>query len=105
MRFAHSHSAIQLLPHFPWHWNSIILPPQCGQTKLMIEEMMLALDSPGIASMILMLSSRVVAFCKPDANYEIRETAGKQNNCQRVGVAFSEPLTSIWQVTGTSVLC
>src|SRR5258707_11608018 len=78
VRFAHSHSAIQFLPHVPWHWNSNILPPHCGQTKLMIEEMMLALDSPGPESIILMLSSRVVAFCKRDANYEIRETAGNR---------------------------
>jgi len=56
VRFAHSHSAIQFLPHFPWHWNSNILPPHWGQTKLIIEEMMLALDSPGIASMVLMCS-------------------------------------------------
>jgi hypothetical protein len=70
VRFAHSHSAIQFLPHFPWHWYSNILPPHCGQTKLIIEEMMLALDSPGIASMTLMLSSLALAFCKRDANYQ-----------------------------------
>jgi len=70
VRFAHSHSAIQFLPHFPWHWNSNILPPHCGQTKLIIEEMTLALDSPGIASMVLMLFSSTVAACKRDANYQ-----------------------------------
>src|SRR6266566_798029 len=70
VRFVHSHSAIQFLPHFPWHWNSIILPPHCGQTKLIIEEMMLALDSPGIASMFLMLFSCTVASCKRDAKCE-----------------------------------
>jgi hypothetical protein len=31
---------------------------------------MLALDSPGIASMTLMLSSLALAFCKRDANYQ-----------------------------------
>jgi hypothetical protein len=33
----------------------------------MIEEMMLALDSPGIASMVLMLFSCTGASCKRDA--------------------------------------
>src|SRR6266852_9481861 len=69
VRFAHSHSAIQFLPHFPWHWNSNMLPPHCGQTKLIIEEMTLALDSPGIESMVLMLFSCTVASCKHVANY------------------------------------
>jgi hypothetical protein len=27
-----------------------MLPPQCGQTRLMIDEMMLELDSPGSVS-------------------------------------------------------
>jgi len=36
----------------------------------MIEEMMLALDSPGIVSMVLMLFSRTDAFCKRDAKCE-----------------------------------
>ena len=105
MRFAHSHSAIQFLPHFPWHWNSIILPPHCGQTKLMIEEIMLTLDSPGIASMVLMLFSCRGAFCKRDANREIRETAGNRTIVNAWELHFQNRLTSIWQVTGARVLC
>ena len=30
-----------------------MLPPHCGHTKLMIEEIMLALRSPGIPSIVL----------------------------------------------------
>lgn len=33
-----------------------MLPPHCGQTKLMIEEMMLELDSPGSVSTLMMIS-------------------------------------------------
>ena len=44
-----------------------MLPPHCGQTRLMIEEMMLAFDSPGIASMFLTLSSCSVTRCKRNA--------------------------------------
>src|SRR5215831_470112 len=53
-KLAHSHSASQFRWHLPSHWNSIILPPHCGQTRLMIEEMMLAFDSPGSVSMSFM---------------------------------------------------
>ena len=35
---------------------------------------MLALDSPGIVSMVLMLFSCTVASCKRDANYQSSET-------------------------------
>jgi hypothetical protein len=34
------------------HWNSDILPPHCGQTKLMIDEMICAFDSPGSVSAV-----------------------------------------------------
>ena len=44
-----------------------MLPPHCGQTRLIIDEIMLAFDSPGTASMTLMLSSFTVASCKRDA--------------------------------------
>lgn len=54
--FAHSHSASQLLRHLPLHWNSSMLPPHCGQTKLMIEEIMLELDSPGSVSTLITVS-------------------------------------------------
>jgi hypothetical protein len=57
MLFAHSHSASQFRRHLPQHWNSIMLPPHCGQTRLMIEEMMLESDSPGSMSIIFILVS------------------------------------------------
>lgn len=34
-------------------------PPHCGQTRLMMEEIMLAFGSPGIVSMILIVASYV----------------------------------------------
>jgi hypothetical protein len=52
---AHSHSGSQFLPHLPWHSNSAMLPPQVGQIRLMIDEIMLALSSPGIRSIVLMV--------------------------------------------------
>ena len=45
-KFAHSHSGNQFLRHLPLHWNSIMLPPHCGQTRLIIDEIILELDSP-----------------------------------------------------------
>jgi hypothetical protein len=39
------------------HWNSDILPPHCGQTRLMIDEMMPAFDSAGSMSIILITLS------------------------------------------------
>jgi len=56
-KFAHSHSANQFRRHLPLHWNSIMLPPHCGQIRLMIEEMMLELDSPGIVSIVFITAS------------------------------------------------
>src|SRR5271166_4804107 len=52
---AHCHSGSQSLRHLPWHSYSIMLPPHCGHTKLMIEEIMLGLGSPGSVSNVLML--------------------------------------------------
>ncbi len=60
---AHSHSESQPLRHLPPHWNCIMFPPHCGQTRLMIEEMMLAFGSPGMVSIVLMLSL-VVQRCE-----------------------------------------
>jgi hypothetical protein len=54
VRFAHSHSGSQFLPHFPSHWYSDILPPHCGQTRLRIDERMRTFNSPGGASMVIM---------------------------------------------------
>ena len=62
-RCAHSHSGSQFLRHLPLHWNSSILPPHCGQTRFMIDEMRLALGSPGSVSMILMVSPPFGGFC------------------------------------------
>jgi len=53
---AHSHSGSQFLLHLPQHWKSFMCPPHCGQTRLMIEEIMLAFGSPGIVSMCLIVS-------------------------------------------------
>ena len=58
-RFAHSHSASQFLRHLPSHWNSDILPPHCGQTKLMIDEMTCPFDSPGCVSVVLIICSPI----------------------------------------------
>jgi hypothetical protein len=52
--FAHSHSASRLLRRRPRHWYSIMLPPHRGQTKLMIEEIILELGSPGSVSTCFM---------------------------------------------------
>jgi hypothetical protein len=52
---AHSHSETQILPHLPPHWKSIMCPPHCGQTRLMIEEIMLAFGSPGLVSIRLIV--------------------------------------------------
>lgn len=54
VRFAHSHSGSQFLPHFPSHWYSDILPPHCGQTRLRIDERMRTFNSLGGASMVIM---------------------------------------------------
>ncbi len=62
---AHSHSGSQSLRHLPWHSNSIMLPPHCGQTKLMIEEIKLALSSPGSVSIVLMFALLIVAASLP----------------------------------------
>jgi len=56
-KFAHSHSANQFFRHLPLHWNSIMLPPHCGQIKLIIDEMIPELDSPGIVSNVFMAVS------------------------------------------------
>jgi hypothetical protein len=53
---AHSHSESQFLPHLPQHSKSLMRPPHCGQTRLMIEEIMLAFGSPGVVSMCLIVS-------------------------------------------------
>jgi len=55
-RFAHSHSGSQFLPHLPSHWNSDILPPHCGQTRLRIDEMMRTFSSLGDALKELMIA-------------------------------------------------
>jgi hypothetical protein len=71
--FAHSHSARQFLRHLPSHWNSAILPPHCGQTKLMIEEMIWAFDSPGN-----MLTFLIIALLPTDPGKSARGRSGPQ---------------------------
>ena len=53
---AHSHSGSQFLPHLPAHSKSVMPPPHCGQTRLMIDDITVALVSPGIVSMILIVA-------------------------------------------------
>ena len=57
-KLTRSHSENQFLQHLPLHWNSIMLPPHCGQTRLMIDEMMLDMDSPGSVSKLGMVDLR-----------------------------------------------
>jgi len=66
---AHSHSGSQSLRHLPWQLNSIMHPPHCGQTRLIIEEIIFALSSPGIVSIVLMVALR------------FSHTASCQRNC------------------------
>src|SRR5262245_23788809 len=71
---AHSHSASQFRRHLPSHWNSNIRPPHCGHTRLMIEEMMLAFDSPGSVSKLVIVcllipKSQTKAKSKHSANH------------------------------------
>ena len=76
---AHSHSGSQFLPHLPLHWKAIMFPPHCGQTRLMIEEIMLAFISPGIVSISLMADSSLapkVSSPKALALTKLRGAAG-----------------------------
>lgn len=54
-RFAHSHSSSQLLRHLPSHWKLDIRPPHCGQTRLVMDEMIDPFDSPGSVSTVLII--------------------------------------------------
>jgi hypothetical protein len=56
-KFPHSHSGNR----FRRHLNFIMPPPHCGQTRLMIDEMTLELDSPGSVSKIGMVDLRSLA--------------------------------------------
>jgi hypothetical protein len=90
---AHSHSGSQFLPHLPQHSKSIMVPPHCGQTRLMIEDIMLAFGSPGIVSMTLIITS----FCRSVSgkDSELQTTARRSQgprttvNLPRVSVAFN----------------
>jgi hypothetical protein len=91
---AHSHSESQFLPHLPKHSKSIMCPPHCGQTRLMIEEIMLAFTSPGIVSMCLIVSLPDLTkgvSSKSSPSYEkARRSQGPRTtvNLPRVSVAF-----------------
>ncbi len=93
---AHSHSESQFLPHLPKHSKSIMCPPHCGQTRLMIEEIMLAFASPGIVSMRLIVPSsshyRILPERSPSCE-NARCSPGPRTtvNLLRVSVALSAP--------------
>ena len=90
---AHSHSGSQFLQHLPWHSNSIMLPPHCGQTELMIEDSMLALNSPGIVCRVLMGALPFVIFpsillesvCTMTASPEALETLRTRSPAVAIG--------------------
>ena len=94
---AHSHSGSQFLPHLPQHWKSIMYPPHCGQTRLMIEEIMLAFGSPGIVSMCLIVSlpNLTTGFSSKSSPSceDARRSQGPRTtvNLLRVSVALSGP--------------
>jgi hypothetical protein len=94
---AHSHSGSQFLPHLPQHWKSIMCPPHCGQTRLMIEEIMLAFGSPGIVSMCLIVSlpNLTTGFSSKSSPSceDARRSQGPRTtvNLPRVSVALSAP--------------
>jgi len=79
-RFAHSHSASQFLRHLPSHWNSNIEPPHCGQTRLMIDEMIWAFDSPGSVSQVLIIALLFQEFLR-----EGQTRGHKQRKCDARG--------------------
>jgi hypothetical protein len=90
---AHSHSESQFLPHLPKHSKSIMCPPHCGQTRLMIEEIMLAFASPGIVSMRLIVPSSSHCKILPESSpsfEKARRSPGPRTtvNLPRVSVAF-----------------
>jgi len=92
-----------------------MLPPHCGQTKLMIEEIMLELGSPGIVSIILIVAPcHHVAFSgvrpryqhdiangMPSANSAI---AAQDGDFLTSKIRQAEQLAKIWQVTGIARL-
>ncbi len=86
---AHSHSESQFLPHLPKHSKSIMCPPHCGQTRLMIEEIMLAFASPGIVSMRLIVPSSSHCRLSPSCENARRSPGPRTTlNLQRVSVAL-----------------
>ncbi len=90
---AHSHSESQFLPHLPQHSKSIMCPPHCGQTRLMIEEITLAFGSPGIVSMRLIVPSLSHCRLLPESSpscQNARRSPGPRTtvNLQRVCVAL-----------------
>jgi len=77
-KFPRSHSENQFLRHLPLHWNSIMLPPHCGQIRLMIDEMMREasqnsawLISNSFLKFTVATTARPVAVnCKPKTNFQ-----------------------------------
>ena len=92
--FAHSHSDSQFLRHRPQHWNSIMHPPHCGQTKLMIEEMRLALDSPGKVSIVLMFALPNIGFFqKPRLRFTLQAQCQRETSSK---AAFATDCSGTW---------
>jgi hypothetical protein len=90
--FAHSHSASQFLQHLPSHWNSDIRPPHCGQTKLMIDEMICAFDSPGSVSAFVIIA---LLFRDPTKSRGA-DTGHKQRKCAARGFTRSVTCAPNW---------
>lgn len=93
MLIAHSHSESQFLPHLPKHSKSIMCPPHCGQTRLMIEEIMVAFASPGIVSMRLIVLSSSHCRLFPESSPSCENARCSQGprttvNLLRVSVAL-----------------
>src|SRR2546429_9458900 len=76
-------SGSQFLRHLPQHWNSIMLPPHRGQTKLIIEEIMLALGSPGTVSTILMFALLFHRRFLSGKDCRLTTTRGAAGGCVR----------------------
>ena len=110
---AHSHSESQFLPHLPKHSKSIMCPPHCGQTRLMIEEIMLAFASSGIVSMRLICNLLISLPASPGKFSELPRREAQPRcierprmtvNFPRVSVAFRRSVLVGWEfawATGT----
>jgi hypothetical protein len=68
--------------------NSDILPPHCGQTKLMIDEMICAFNAPGSVSAVLIIAR----LFRDPTTARGADTSHKHGNCPaRVFYALGRP--------------